>query len=294
MARANDETATGRIERRSVRRRFDRAAATYSRAARLEAEIGSRMLERLDYLRIQPGRILDAGSGPAREAAALSRRYPAAKVFASDFSVSLLRAARRQRSLLERLRAPARPLAVCADLESLPFADASFDLAWSNMTLHWLDEPLAALREIARVLVPEAPLLVSSLGPDSLKELRSAAGAGRVHEFMDMHDLGDRIVAAGFSAPVIDAERITITYPHAEALLAELRESGQTSSLASRPRGLAGRGFLSRVREALPRDDDGRIAITFEVVYALAWRAAPRRAQGEAVVRFDPGQRAQR
>ena len=283
----SEEAASARgLDRRSVRRRFDRRAESYEDASRLEQEIGVRMLERLDYLRVSPRRILDAGAGTSREAQALRKRYPDSRVFAVDHSLGLLRAARSGRGLIRRLSGDAPPASVCADLERLPFPNAVFDFVWSNMAIHWLDEPLPALKELARVVSPDAPLLVSALGPDSLVELRRVAGSGRVHSFMDMHDLGDRIVGAGFTAPVVDSERLTVTYPDVEALLRELRNTGQTSSLANRLRGLSGRGLLSRLR-GMGLDSDGRVAVTFEIVYALAWRAAPRRQDDRAVIRFE-------
>jgi malonyl-CoA O-methyltransferase len=263
------------IDRRAARRNFERAARTYGRASRLEREIGSRMLERLDYVKLAPRRILDAGSGPAREAFALAARYRAAHVVALDFSLSMLRAGRGRWPR----RNPAS--AVCADMERLPFADASFELAWSNMALHWLGEPLDALRELARALAPGGLLMFSMLGPDSLKELRSAAGSGRVHAFSDMHDIGDRLVAAGFAAPVMDMEMLTFTYESADAVLADLRASGQTSARGDRARGLAGRGFLGRLRATLaPR-------ATFEIVYGHAWKGEPRAAPGKTVKTID-------
>ena len=131
--------------------------------------------------------------------------------------------------------------------------------------------------------------MFSTLGPDTLKELRAATGGARVHRFMDMHDLGDRLLAAGFSAPVMDMEIITVTYPHVDAFLAELRATGQTGARADRPRGLAGRGFLARLQASLRAQSlDDRIPATFEVVYGHAWKGAPRAAAGEpAVVRLD-------
>jgi malonyl-CoA O-methyltransferase len=243
------------IDRRAARRRFQRAARTYQKAARLEAEVGARMLERLDYIKLAPRRILDAGSGPPDPA--LAKRYPGAQVIAVDFALGMLRAGKR--GFFSR-----NPQRVCADLAQLPLAAGAVDLVWCGMALHWLPEPLLAFREFARVLAPEGLLMFSTLGPDTLKELRVAAGAARVHDFADMHDLGDLLLAAGFADPVVDMEMITIEFQRAD-LLADLRASGQTSARADRPRGLAGRRFLERLRGALaPR-------ATFEVVYGHAW-----------------------
>ena len=174
------------------------------------------MLERLDYVRLSPRRILDAGSGPPRRE--LSRRYPSALTIALDFSHAMLR----RRGLLAQL-AKRRVLRVCGELDRLPLAQGSVDLVWSNMALHWLSDPLPAFREFRRVLAPNGLLMFSTLGPDSLKELRAAAGAQRVHAFIDMHDLGDMLLAAGLSAPVMDMELISIAYANADQLLEDLR-----------------------------------------------------------------------
>src|SRR5262245_18462599 len=163
------------------------------------------MLDRLDLVKLAPRRILDAGSGPPQRA--LIKRYPGAEVIAVDFASDMLRASRFGwfQRMFQR-----RPLPVCGDLAALPLADASIDLAWCNMALHWIAEPVAALAELQRVLAPEGLLMFSTLGPDTLRELRAAAGEARVHAFVDMHDLGDMLVACGFSAPVMDMEMLTI------------------------------------------------------------------------------------
>ncbi|MGQ0544138.1 MAG: methyltransferase domain-containing protein [Betaproteobacteria bacterium] len=243
------------IDPRAARRRFERAASSYARASRLEAEVGARMLERLDYVKVAPRRILDAGSGPSREARALRRRYPKAELLALDFALPMLR----RRFLEKRIR-------LCGDMLRLPLADASVDLVWSNMALHWAADAAAALREFERVLAPQGQLMFSTLGPDTLKELRAAAGAARVHAFIDMHDVGDMLVAAGFGAPVMDMEMIEVQYTRDQDLLRDLRASGQTSARADRARGLSGRRFAAGLRAGLaPR-------ATFEVVYGHAWK----------------------
>ena len=216
------------------------------------------MLERLDYMKIAPRRILDAASGPPRRE--LGQRYPGAQLIALDFAAGMLRAGRKR--IFGK-----NPFLVCGDLERLPLADGSIDFVWCNMALHWLPDPQRALAQFARALAPEGLLMFSTLGPDTLKELRAVAGAARVHAFIDMHDLGDMLVANGFSAPVMDMEMIEIAYAAGGNLLADLRSSGQTSALAERPRGLAGKGFGERLR-ALPT------RATYEVVYGHAWRAA--------------------
>jgi len=245
------------IDERAARRRFTRAARSYAGASRLEAEVGARMLERLDYVKLAPRRILDAGSGPAREAPALAARYRGAAIIALDYALAML--PRRRRFFYRG------PIALCGDLARLPLAPQSVELVWCNMALHWVNEPLAAFREFARVLAPEGLLMFSTLGPDTLKELRAAAGDARVHAFTDMHDLGDMLIAAGYSAPVMDMEVVRIEYAAGARLLEDLRASGQTNARADRPRGLAGRAFLRGLRES-------PLGATYEVGYGHAWR----------------------
>ena len=141
------------LDPRAARRRFERAARTYSGAARLEAEVGARMLERLDYVKLAPRRVLDAGSGPMRDARALARRYRKADVLAVDFSRAMLHAGRPRLRFFQRRS----PKPVCADLARMPFQGGSVGLLWSNMALHWARDPVAALREFHRVLAGDGP-----------------------------------------------------------------------------------------------------------------------------------------
>ena len=261
------------IDARAARRRFERAARTYAGASRLESEVAARMLERLDLVKLAPARILDAGSGPGRDAAALIARFPKAELIALDLSLAMLRSGKKR--FFEKRKF------VCADLGRLPLAAGSLDFIWSNMALHWAADVLQAIRELSRVSAPGGLIMFSTLGPDTLKELRAVAGASRVHQFVDMHDLGDMLVEVGFSAPVMDMELLTMTYPEAPTLLADLRASGQTSARPDRARGLAGKVFLEKLRRNLPGQ------ATFEVVYGHAWKAAPRKvADGRDIVQF--------
>jgi len=243
------------------------------------------MLERLDYIKMVPRRVLDAGSGPLRDARLLGSRYRGAQVLPLDFSSGMLRAGQ---GWFDSFR---NQTSICADLARLPLAHGTIDLVWSNMALHWAADPLAALREFHRVLAVDGLLMCCTLGPDTLAELREAAGAARVHAFADMHDLGDMLVAAGFAEPVMDMERVTILYADGAALLADLRSSGQTCALAASsrgPRGLAGRGFRAALEARLAAQfREGKLPVSYEVVYGHAWKAAPKHAaDGRSVVRF--------
>jgi malonyl-CoA O-methyltransferase len=183
---------------------------------------------------------------------------------------------------------------LCGDFGNLPFGPNSVDLVWSNLALHWHPQPDRVFAEWRRVLKVEGLLMFSNFGPDSLRELRAAFAEvdehPRVLPFVDMHDFGDQLVEAGFSTPVMDMEVITVTYDTAPALLADVRALGG-NPLATRQRGLMGRSGGQRLQAALERGRraDGKLALTFEVIYGHAFRPAPRvTAAGEAIVRFLP------
>ncbi|MHB8668514.1 MAG: malonyl-ACP O-methyltransferase BioC, partial [Burkholderiales bacterium] len=282
------------FDRRAVRRASSRAAATYAGAAVLAREVEARMLERLQYIRLAPQRVLDAGCGDGDGARRLARAYPEAQLLGLDFSYPMLQAARRGRTWLRRVVARERVAYLCADLAAVPLAAASVDLVWSNLALHCAADPLPLLRELRRVLKVGGLLMFSCYGPDTLKELKRAFaahdGAAHVHPFIDMHDLGDMLSTCGYAEPVMDMELITLTYADADALLADLRATGQVNALAARRRGLTGRGVFSAMRAAYAElRRDGRLPASFEIVYGHAWKPQPRLAEdGRAILTFAP------
>ncbi len=256
-----------------AREGFDRASAGYDAVAVLQTAVRGELLQRLEFASLEPRLIVDAGCGTAHTARALKRRYRQARVVALDASAGMLRVARAQSSWRHPLER------VCADAARLPLADASVDLIVSNLMLHWC-EPDSVFAEFRRVLAPHGLLHFSSLGPDTLHELRAVwAGidsAVHVHRFIDMHDLGDALVRSGFAAPVLDVERYTLVYTDFAALTRDLRAAGARNAARGRPRGLTGRGRLAAViagYEAWRRD--GRLPATCEVVYGQAWTPAP-------------------
>lgn len=265
-----------------VRASFDRAATSYDGAAVLQREVAERMAERLDYIKVAPKVILDAGSGTGEGAAALRRRYPDARVIELDLAAGMLCVSRdKQRAStgwFGRLAGRGRPWQVCADIERLPLADACVDMIWSNLAVQWVNVPDTMFAEFRRVLKPEGMLMFSTLGPDTLQELKqSFAGldhATHVNQFIDMHDLGDALMAGGLSEPVMDMEKIVMTYATVADVLRDLKAIGAHNATAGRRRGLTGkaawRAFESRY-EALRRED-GRLPATYEVVYGHAWR----------------------
>jgi malonyl-CoA O-methyltransferase len=291
------------VDPRVVRRAFARAAATYDAAAVLQREVGARMASRLDYIRIAPRTILDAGCGTGDAVGELAARYAGARVVALDAALPMVEAARerarRARSLFRRLLpealargGPSAPLFVCGDVNMLPLPGVTFDLVWSNLALQWVNDLPRAFAEARRVMRVGGLFTFTTFGPDTLKEIRAAFarvdGHTHTNRFTDMHDLGDMLVAAGFSDPVMDMEQLTLTYADPGALMHELKQVGATNATRGRPRGLMGRVRWQRTLGALEAmRRDGRIPATFEVVYGHAWKGEPRRtAEGHPIVKL--------
>ena len=274
------------IERGEVRRAFGRAAATYDAAAELQRRVRDELLSRLDYVKLEPAAVLDLGAGTGHAALALKRRYPASTVLAVDLAESMLREARRRQTLFRRFQR------VCADAAALPLRSASVELVFSSLMLQWCDVPDGVFAECRRVLRPGGLLSFTTFGPDTLVELRRAWAAAddgvHVSRFLDMHDVGDALVRAGFAEPVMDVDRVTLTYAEVRDLMRDLKAIGAHNAASGRRRGLTGRSTFARVVDAYERERrDGRLPATYEVVYGHAWAPAVdgRRADSSGEVR---------
>jgi len=285
-----------------------RVLSLFSRPARinpsdfLRREVAQRMHERLQLVKIAPKQVLDAGCGAGPDLALLQKTYPAAQILGIDAVPAMAASARAPapstRSLNQMLSrllpAKAGVDIVCGDFGNLPFGANSLDLLWSNLALHWHPQPDRVFAEWRRALRVDGLLMFSCFGPDTFAELRTAFAAldetPHTLPFVDMHDFGDQLVEAGFSTPVMDMERITVTYDSAASLLADVRAFGG-NPLATRRRGLIGRAAWQRMLDAFEagRRPDGKLGLSFEVIYGHAFRPAPRTtAAGEAIVRFQP------
>lgn len=291
------------LDRSAARRALRRAVARGPTVSVLATEVASRMDERLDLMKLAPRALLLAGGTADGALARLHRRYPRCSVLEVaevGAETQLNQSSTMQGGWLRRLAGMlggrSRTIAVAAGLDQLPLPDASVDVVWSNLALHRYADPLPVFHELQRVLTAEGLLMFSTLGPDTLQELRRSfaradPGFAHVHDFIDMHDLGDMLVGAGFNAPVMDMETITLTYADVMALARELRAAGATSALSSRRRGLSGRGLWERLRQASAAlHVDGRLPASFEIVYGHAWKPQPRAAASDApqAVKFYP------
>ncbi len=287
-----------RLDKPRLKAAFEHAAGHYDAYAVLQQTVALRMIERLDLVDIQPRWVLDAGAGTGFAARRLSARYAGCRTVVLDLAMAMLRQAR---SKAPRFFSRQRYLQ--ADIESLPLARGSVEMVFANLSLQWCNDLEAVFAGFRRVLQPQGLLMFSTLGPDTLSELRDSwAGVGpgpHVHAFLDMHDIGDLLVRAGFHGACLDVERLTLTYRDLEALMRDLKYLGAGNAAQGRPRGLTGKGRLAEVRERYERHRrNGVLPATYEVVFGHAWAPLPttRPQDGSTVATFplvrvprDPG-----
>lgn len=258
-----------------VAKSFGAAASQYEKVAVLQKRVAERLLERLNIIKIDPERIVDMGAGTGWLASGLQKNYRRAKIIQLDIALEML-----QYSRAKTFRLFNKPAFLCADAEHLPLAEDSADMLCSSLMLQWCHDVDAVFSNAARTLRPNSLFLFSSLGPGTLMELRhswAAADGSNVHvnSFVDMHDLGDALVRAGFEQPVMEAEVFTLTYAKVYALMRELKQLGAHNVNRGRRRSLTGKGRLRKMQSAYEAwRTEGRLPATFEVVYGHAWTPA--------------------
>ncbi len=261
-----------------VAKSFGQAAANYDDVAVLQRQTADELLDRLSLVTLQPKCILDLGAGTGRNLDLLAKRYPKSQLIALDIAPAMLQQARhnyQQSEGLKRWLPNNKPRYFAGDAEHLPLADNSVDLVFANLTLQWCD-PRQSFVEIQRVLRPDGLLMFTTLGPDTLHELRTAWAAvddyPHINMFYDMHDIGEAMMAAGLAEPVLDTDRYTLTYNNAMALMKDLKILGARNVNTGRRQGLTGKKTFKAVEQAYQQfRTDALLPATYEVVYGHAW-----------------------
>lgn len=258
----------------------------------LQREVAKRMFERLAAINVDASRVVDVGCGVGRDFAALQARFGDADVFGIDLALPRLQrmAGSRTSGLSRWLRGTSGPAAARGDFGALPFAGGSIDLLWSNLALHWSSAPHRVLPEWGRVVRTGGLVVFSAFGPDTLREVVDAFAAvddrRHVLSFTDMHDYGDMLVQSGFTSPVVDMERLTLTYTEVSSLWRDVRALGGNPMPGGGPYGRHAKATLDRALAA-GGDALGRYTLTFELIYAHAWKTEPKKTRdGDAIVRF--------
>jgi malonyl-CoA O-methyltransferase len=272
----------------------------------LRREIASRMHEKLELVKINASTVLDAGCGDGLDLALLGARFPQAQILGLDASLpALLSGAQLQKKsrqglsqllgklMVDAFRSKPNTHLICGNFARPGLKKNSLDVLWSNLALHWHPQPDLVLSEWMSLLRVNGLVMFSSFGPDTMIELRQVFSAvddfPHTLPFVDMHDLGDMLVQAGFATPVMDVERITLRYQDVQQLFADVRALGG-NPLLTRRKGLLGRKDFAKVVTELEktRGADGRIPLSFEIVFGHAFKPQPSRlATGESVIRLD-------
>lgn len=256
---------------------FNKNATQYEQTAKIQREIGERLFERLDYLKIKPRYILDLGCGPGAFSRRLKKYYPGAEIVGFDLAYGMLKEAESKQGWLKKW-----PL-VNGDMAAMPFAAGLFDLVFANQVIHWSSSLPELMGELSRVMAPGGCLMFSTLGPDTFCELRQAwAGVDRyahVNDFMDMHDVGDCLLGEHFLDPVVDMEVLRAHYSSLRELVEGLKAQGVRNINASRNEGLTGKGAWQVFEKAMTLgcSETGKFPLTYEVVYGHAWKGEQRR-----------------
>jgi malonyl-CoA O-methyltransferase len=290
-------SAPPKLDIQLIRRRFNRAATTYSNAAVVQREVGNRLLERFDMMKLAPQTILDVGCGPGTQTAQLRVRFPEANVVALDHASAMVElASPAPMGLVAKLTRKSRESGVVADMAKLPIQHGAVDVLWSNFALQWANDLPALFAEWNRATKVDGVLMFTMPGPDTLIELRRAVNealpsrALSLHVHTDLHDIGDMLVHAGFADPVMDMEVITLEYKTTDALWADLRAQAAMSAVHARPHGLISPRAWQRINDTLEsqRDKNGLIRMSVEVVYGHAWKVPPKKtAEGHGIVRLE-------
>lgn len=250
---------------------FNQHANTYEQAAIVQQEIGRRLFERLDYLKINPRYVLDLGCGTGVLTAQLKKKYPKALVVGMDLAAVMLVQAKNKQRFWRKW-----PL-VNADMSALPFGDGLFDLVFANQVVHWSDSMDKVFRDVSRVMRQDACFMFSTLGPDTFIELKqawsSADAYGHANVFVDMHLIGDALLHERFLDPVVDMEYLTVNYSSFSQLITSLRKQGVRNINAQRNKGLTGKAAWQKMERAYQAQCvQEKYPLTYEVVYGHAWK----------------------
>jgi malonyl-CoA O-methyltransferase len=275
------------LNRRHIRRRFERAAATFDESDFVHTVTRDGLLARLEPLLVEAETIIDLGAATGAANRALEKRFKGARVIAIDIAHGMLKKAREKRPWFSKTAFTQ------ASADALPLPNESVDVIFSNLLLPWAPDPSRIFSEVARVLRKGGVFAFATLGPDSLQEISRAWGPidgnAHVNRFLDMHDLGDGLVTAGLRDPVLDVDRLSVSYENSTRLFADLTAVGARNTLNQRAQSLTGKQRYAAMLCAL--DDtavDGLITLDLELVFGHCWGAGPK--MDPTNYRIDAGQ----
>ena len=258
-----------------IRRRFERAADSFDSADFVHAATRDGLLLRIEPLIVEASTVIDLGAATGAATRDLSKRFRPARVISVDIAHNMLQKARAKKAWLSKSSFAQ------ATAKALPFPNESIDVVFSNMMLPWVDDLLPVFTEVARVLQKGGVFAFATLGPDSLQEVNRAwrlvDGGAHVNRFPDMHNLGDALVSAGLRDPVLDVDRLSVSYTSCGKLFRDLTAAGGRNALQQRASTLTGKHRFAAMVTALENAAiDGNIELDLELVYGHCWGAGPK------------------
>jgi len=255
--------------KKRIRESFNRRADTYDNYAIIQKEVAGRIFDRLSGIKIKPKSILDLGCGTGSLTQKISALYPDAKIVPLDFSEEMLRICRSKVSKVNP---------ICADIENIPIIESRFDLIISSLTFHWATDLYSTFLKIHELLKDDGCFLFSSIGPDTLLELREVLSKidkqDRVNRFIDMHHYGDALLKIGFSDPVVDNEKIIVEYQSFSDVLKSLKKIGANTVEKIADKKLTRTDYQSAL-DGYSMNENSNYPVTYEVLYGLAWKKTP-------------------
>lgn len=274
------ERRRGALKLKDVRRRFDRASVHFDEVDFVHRASFDGLVERLSPLKINPSLILDLGAASGRGSRQLAKTFRKCRVISFDASGKMLRVAKKKKPLWSKLTE------LQGDAMQIPLQTGSIDLVFANLLLPWIVDLPACLAEISRILKKGGVFAFATLGPDSLAELRNAwlgdDDYDHVNHFPDMHDVGDALLTAGLTDPVLDIDQLAVTYRDKESLYRDLTATGARNSLVNRRKTLTGKQRYAAMEKALAAGCEGdHLLLNLELVFGHAWSAGPQPIAGE-------------
>lgn len=260
-----------RLDKKAIKKSFNRSALNYNDAAVLQYEILQRLSARLDYINLAPATILDIGCGTGKGIKRLNKYYSKAKIIGFDLAFNMLKQSKKEFGLFNKARL------INADMENLPIKNECIDLIFSNLAIQWVNNLEHTLQEFKRIGRSNGLLMFTTFGPNTLWELGASwqqiDATPHVHRFIDMHDIGDLLVRSGFAEPVMDSETITMHYPTFKGVLLDLKNIGANNADKQRSKGLMTPSKFKQLEKQYKKIafKEGQYQASFEVIYGHAW-----------------------
>ena len=258
---------------------FDAKSSSYDQYSFVQKEVSERMIQRLKFLKSKPLNILDIGCGTGYLSNLINQYLPNSNIVCMDFSYEMASQCKNKNIKLKPL---------VADAEYMPFKTSTFDLVISSFTLHWCQQIEKIFSDFFRILKNYGNFMFTTVGPDTLKELRNAYklidNYEHINTFNDMHDYGDILLSSGFHDPVMDVERLIVEYKNFNGVLQSLRKTGASTVICNESKFTTKKSLKSLENHYKKNNKNGLFPVTYEMIYGVAWKKGTQNSKNNKVV----------